>query len=60
MSYPYIQPPSSTEMIEVFARWISGLFRVKVVIIIDDLSGNHHTVEIAHPDRHNSPEPHGN
>ena len=50
MSKPYIQPPSRDEMIYTFAQWISGLFRVRITITVDDLSGDHHTVEIAHPD----------
>ena len=51
MAYPYIAQPSKTEMAETFARWISGLFRIQVTIILDDLAGNHHTIVIAHPDK---------
>jgi len=51
MAHMFIYPPTKEEVVDQFADWIARLFRVEVTIILDDLSGSRHTVQIAHPDK---------
>lgn len=51
MAHLFIRPPTKEEVVDQFADWIARLFRVEVTIILDDLSGSRHTVQIAHPDK---------
>lgn len=51
MTRPYISPPTKEEIVYQFADWIARLFRVRVTITLDDLSGSRNTVEIEHPDK---------
>jgi len=51
MAVPFIAKPELVEIVDTFADWISRLFRVNVIITVDNLNGIEHTVEIGHPDK---------
>ena len=42
----YLPPPAVTEILESFARWVAGIYRVKIEITIAYKDGDYHTCTV--------------